>query len=76
MNCSKCNTTMEEGYIPVMRGKLQWVPKGVATPLLTTSLATNAIPLTKTAMMSYKRKTAFHCSQCHLITMSTIKEYE
>lgn len=76
MNCPKCNGVMKKGYIPSYKGKLIWTPYEVGHPILVTSVPKRAIQLTKTTIMDVQKKTAFHCPDCHIIIMSTIKEYE
>lgn len=66
MKCPKCEKEMIEGYIPVARIALYWIPSDTKMPL-SLFIPKNGIRLSKSPKINVQKATSYYCDTCRMV---------
>jgi len=67
MKCPKCDHEMNEGFIPVYRGVLHWLPKNQNLPLILVKHPKNGVVLSDYAFWDVKKAVSYYCESCEIV---------
>jgi hypothetical protein len=69
MKCPKCEQEMLNGFIPVLKGRLYWLPEDENLPWYAAVHPKNGIILSSYTLMNFKKAGAYYCKPCKFVIL-------